>query len=80
MAIYLFLIFTYIYLSIKPIEKLSRRYFINSYDVFNIQGLTVLLILFTYKQPLHAKMGCTIHNDILETFLSHKKEEKYCRF
>ena len=31
--------------SIKPFLKLSRRHLINSFDVFNIQGLTVCTFL-----------------------------------
>ena len=42
MAIYLLLqILRFTWSSVKRIEKLSRRHFINSFDVFNIKGLTV---------------------------------------
>ena len=42
MAIYLFSqILKFTYYSIKLIEKLSRRHFINSSDVFVIKGFTV---------------------------------------
>ena len=36
--------------SIKPIEKLSRRHFINSFNVFDILGLTVVLKLIITNQ------------------------------
>ena len=43
MAIYTFLqVLRFRYNNIKPIEKLSRRHFINSFDVSEVLGLTVL--------------------------------------
>ena len=48
MAIYLFSqILKFTYYSIKLIEKLSRRYLINSSDVFVIEGFTVSPVILT---------------------------------
>ena len=42
----------------KPIEKLSRRHLIKSFDVFNIQGLTVFLLNPVISPLTEVLLGC----------------------
>ena len=76
MAVYFFYNYWDLGIKIQPVEKLSRRHFINSLDVSEVLGLTIYTVF--WKKPFTEVNFIILFSLIYSLYCMYKDERELC--